>query len=53
MDLSRADKTIGAGASSMEMEGMSYEDAHSDGHGGGLFCLHIIDTAFGARARPG
>jgi len=37
----------------MDMEGMSYEDAHSDGHGGGLFRLHIIDTAFGARAGSG
>src|SRR5258706_5204672 len=34
-------------------EGMSYEDAHSGGHGCGLFCLHIIDIAFGARAGSG
>jgi hypothetical protein len=32
---------------------MSYEDAHSGGHGCGLFCLHIIDIAFGARAGSG
>jgi hypothetical protein len=50
MDLSLAGKTIGVSASSMDMEGMSYEDAHSDGYVGGLFRLHIIDTAFGTRA---
>jgi len=32
----------------MDMEGMSYENAHSDGHGCGLFCLHIIAAAFDA-----
>ena len=50
MDLSRAGKTIGVGASSMDMGGMSYEDAQSDGDGCGLFRLHIIDTAFDAGA---
>src|SRR5438445_11540615 len=46
-------KTMGRGVSSIAVEGMSYEDAHSDGHGCGLFRLHIIDTAFGARAGSG
>lgn len=46
-------KTIGRGVSSIAVEGMSYEDAHSDGHGGGLFRLHIIDTALGTGAGPG
>lgn len=46
-------KTIGRGVSSIAVEGMSYEDAHSDGHGCGLFRIHIIDTAFGARAGSG
>jgi len=46
-------KTIGRGVSSIAVEGMFYEDAHSDGHGCGLFRIHIIDTAFGARAGSG
>jgi hypothetical protein len=53
IDLLEGGKTIGRGVSSIALEGMSYEDAHSDGHGCGLFRVHIIDTAFGARARPG
>jgi hypothetical protein len=32
---------------------MSYEDAHSGGHGCSLFRLHIIDTAFDASAGAG
>src|SRR5258706_8641477 len=34
-------------------EGMSYEDAHSDGDGCGLFRLHIIDISFYASAGSG
>src|SRR6266403_1538424 len=37
----------------MEWEGMSYEDAHSDGHGCGLLRLHIIDIAFDTGAGSG
>ena len=46
MDLSRAGKTIGVGASSMDMEGMSYENAHSDGYGCGLFGICFVTAAF-------
>jgi hypothetical protein len=41
-------KTDGVDASSIAVEGMSYENAHSDGYGGGVLRLHIIGTAFDA-----
>jgi hypothetical protein len=45
-------KTIGRGASSIAVEGMSYEDAHCF-YDWGEFCLHIIVTAFDAGSGSG
>jgi hypothetical protein len=52
-NLSEAGKTIGTGESSISLEGMSYEDAHSNGYACGLLRLHIIDSAFDASASAG
>src|ERR1700716_3200984 len=45
-------KTIGLGASSIAVEGMSYEDAHCF-HDWGEFCLPIIIAAFDAGSGSG
>src|SRR5712675_3055501 len=45
-------KTIGWDASSIAVEGMSYEDAHCF-YDWGEFCLHIIVAAFGAGSGAG
>src|SRR5258707_11831945 len=45
-------KTIGRGASSIAVEGMSYEDAHCF-YDWGEFCLHIIVAAFDAGSGSG
>src|SRR6266404_3526551 len=48
----KSGKTIGRGASSIAVEGMSYEDAHCF-YDWGEFCLHIIVAAFDAGSGPG
>src|SRR6267154_2428686 len=45
-------KTIGWDASSIAVEGMSYEDAHCF-YDWGEFCLHIIVAAFDAGSGAG